>query len=76
MAVCMQRDCSAVATVVSSSGHSHYCEPHSHCQYCGGSVTQFMLYMDTLYVCPCVAAFAEQTAREQELRMAKQVVLL
>lgn len=42
---------------------------------CGRTVADFVEYYG-IYVCPCVAAFAREAAREQELHEAEQGVLL
>lgn len=76
--LCDEPGCVQLATVHSPSGKSHYCELHSHCSKCGGSVALFVPYPPEpeQYVCPCLVARHKQLVAEELLQRAEQGRLL
>lgn len=57
---CCRCDCNQEGTIHLPGSEYRYCEAHSHCVRCGGSVTGFVPYtikgtitIET-YICPCV----------------------
>lgn len=70
---CRYQECHQPATYTTPLG-TPYCAEHGVCR-CGRPVSEFVQYYD-IYVCPCIVAFAQAAAREQELRAARQEVLL
>lgn len=57
---CCRCDCDQEGTIHLPGSEYYYCEPHSHCPHCGGSVANFVPYKYhgtievNIFVCPCV----------------------
>lgn len=71
---CRYQECEKHAVYTTPLG-TPYCAEHGVCQRCSRSVEEFVPYYD-IYVCPCIVAFAQEASRSQEMREAKQEVLL
>lgn len=66
--------CDLAGTIRLPDSEHYYCETHSHCIRCGGSVIGFVPYIIkgtetiTIYVCPCV--------RRHEIKVHNEVIAI